>query len=93
MPFHRFLPVLAHHKGFRVEEIVVNHRARKHGVSKYGFKRMFDGLIEGARELIATADKCVHLGLVGRESALAARLCAVHGDVRIREQLVRGSTP
>ena len=32
--FHRSLPVLAHHRGFRVEESGVNHRARKPGVSK-----------------------------------------------------------
>ena len=52
--FHRFLPVLAHHKGFRVEEIVVNHRARKHGVSKYGFKRMFDGFMDLLTVLLVT---------------------------------------
>jgi len=33
---HRFVPVLAAAKGFRVTEIPVNHRARQHGVSKYG---------------------------------------------------------
>ena len=32
---HRFVPVLAAAKGFRVTEIPVNHRARQHGVSKY----------------------------------------------------------
>ncbi len=52
--FHRFLPVLAHARGFRVEELVVNHRARKHGVSKYGFKRMFDGFMDLLTVLLVT---------------------------------------
>ncbi len=29
--FHRFLPVLAGHRGFRVEELVVQHRPREQG--------------------------------------------------------------
>ena len=33
---HRFVPVLAAARGFRVGEIVVNHRPRKHGLSMYG---------------------------------------------------------
>ena len=37
---HRFVPVLAAARGFRVGEIAVNHRARTHGVSKYGFERV-----------------------------------------------------
>ena len=28
---HRFLPVLAHDRGFRVAELPVNHRPREHG--------------------------------------------------------------
>jgi glycosyltransferase involved in cell wall biosynthesis len=52
--FHRFLPVLAHHRGFRVEELVVNHRARVHGHSKYGVKRMFDGFMDLLTVLLVT---------------------------------------
>jgi glycosyltransferase involved in cell wall biosynthesis len=33
---HRFIPVLASYRGFRVAEIPVNHRARAHGRSRYG---------------------------------------------------------
>jgi glycosyltransferase involved in cell wall biosynthesis len=43
---HRFVPVLAHSKGFRVGEIEVNHRARKFGASKYGFSRFVKGLLD-----------------------------------------------
>ncbi len=38
---HRFLPVLANIEGARITEIKVNHRARKHGLSKYGIDRTF----------------------------------------------------
>jgi dolichol-phosphate mannosyltransferase len=43
---HRFVPVLAHAKGFRVGEIPVNHRAREHGVSKYGWSRLPKGFLD-----------------------------------------------
>jgi glycosyltransferase involved in cell wall biosynthesis len=43
---HRFVPVLAHAKGFRVGEIEVNHRARKFGSSKYGVARLIKGLLD-----------------------------------------------
>ncbi len=33
---HRFMPVLAHQKGFKVGEEKVRHNSREHGVSKYG---------------------------------------------------------
>jgi dolichol-phosphate mannosyltransferase len=42
---HRFLPTLAEMAGHRVVEVRVNHRARKHGTSKYGvWNRVFRGL-------------------------------------------------
>lgn len=43
---HRFLPVLAGRKGFRIEQLVVQHRARKFGVSKFGVRRFFHGLLD-----------------------------------------------
>lgn len=44
--FHRFVPVLAAARGFRVGEAVVNHRPRKHGVSKYGSRRIIQGFLD-----------------------------------------------
>jgi len=38
---HRFIPILVHLQGGRIAEIPVNHHARKFGVSKYGFGRVF----------------------------------------------------
>ncbi len=43
---HRFLPVLAGARGFQIEELVVNHRPRVHGKSKYGLGRFFDGFLD-----------------------------------------------
>jgi glycosyltransferase involved in cell wall biosynthesis len=43
---HRFVPVLAHERGFKVAEIVVNHRPRKFGHSKYGIARFIKGLLD-----------------------------------------------
>ena len=36
---HRFLPALASQFGVRIDEVVVNHRARRAGTSKYGLSR------------------------------------------------------
>jgi glycosyltransferase involved in cell wall biosynthesis len=43
---HRFVPVLAHARGFRVGEVVVRHRPRRFGRSKYGFSRFAKGLLD-----------------------------------------------
>lgn len=43
---HRYVPVLAHDSGFRIAEISVNHRARTHGVSKYGWERYARGCVD-----------------------------------------------
>jgi glycosyltransferase involved in cell wall biosynthesis len=52
--FHRFLPVLAGAKGFRIEQLVVNHRPRRHGISKFGAKRFFDGMLDLLTVLLVT---------------------------------------
>ena len=43
---HRFVPVLADARGYRVGELVINHRARKHGRSKYGVSRFLKGFLD-----------------------------------------------
>ncbi len=54
--FHRFLPVLAGERGFRIEELVVQHRPRErqHGVSKFGIGRFFDGVLDLLTVLLVT---------------------------------------
>ncbi len=43
---HRFVPVLAHARGFRVGEIAIKHRPRKFGHSKYGVRRFIKGFLD-----------------------------------------------
>jgi len=43
---HRFIPILVKSNGFSVSEIIVNHREREFGVSKYGKSRIFDGIYD-----------------------------------------------
>ena len=43
---HRYIPALAGQKKFKVTEIVVNHRARKFGETKYGGARLFHGFFD-----------------------------------------------
>ncbi|MGE0434280.1 MAG: glycosyltransferase, partial [Planctomycetota bacterium] len=43
---HRFVPVLAAARGWKVGEIVINHRRRQHGKSKYGVSRIARGFLD-----------------------------------------------
>lgn len=43
---HRFIPALLKIKGFNVGEVVVNHRARTSGMTKYNWKRTVKGFVD-----------------------------------------------
>jgi dolichol-phosphate mannosyltransferase len=43
---HRYIPVLAYQRGYRVAELPVNHRAREHGRSRYGIERYVRGFLD-----------------------------------------------
>ena len=43
---HRFIPVLANAKGWKPGEVVVNHRKRQFGKSKYGVRRIVKGFLD-----------------------------------------------
>jgi glycosyltransferase involved in cell wall biosynthesis len=44
---HRYIPVLAKWAGFKkIEEQVVEHRARKYGTTKFGFSRFINGFLD-----------------------------------------------
>ncbi len=65
---HRFVPVLAHARGFRVGEIEVKHRARRYGSSKYGVSRFVKGFLDllTVRFLTRFSQRPLHaLGVVG----------------------------
>lgn len=43
---HRFIPAILQIKGFRVGEVVVNHRPRTSGTTKYNWKRTIKGFVD-----------------------------------------------
>lgn len=43
---HRYIPALAHYRGFRVGEDAVNHRERGGGSSKFGLERYVRGMFD-----------------------------------------------
>lgn len=43
---YRFIPIIAHKQNFRVGEIVVEHRTRKFGKTKFGWERGIKGILD-----------------------------------------------
>lgn len=65
---HRYIPVLAHWKGYKIGEIKVKHHPRGGGGSKYGLERLFRGFTDLLTVMFLTryAKKPLHLfGAVG----------------------------
>lgn len=65
---HRFVPALAHWRGFRVGEVGVHHRPRRFGHSKFGAARFVNGFLDllSAAFLSSSALKPLHLfGRIG----------------------------
>jgi glycosyltransferase involved in cell wall biosynthesis len=75
---HRFIPVLAAARGFKVCEIPVTHRPRVSGVSKYGFERFAKGFVDLLTVYFLTSFRyrpqhllgTIGIGLFGSGSAL-----------------------
>ena len=99
---HRFLPALAHWRGFRVGEAPVNHRARRYGQSKFGASRFVNGFLDllTAAFISTSALKPLHVfGRIGllfllTGVALAGWFVAqyVHGDpLRVRPLMLFGA--
>ncbi len=77
---HRYIPVLASRRGFKVGELDVRHHPREHGVSKYGWDRFYKGLLDLITVLFITkyTRRPLHLfggfGLVSMGIGLAINL-------------------
>jgi glycosyltransferase involved in cell wall biosynthesis len=52
---HRFIPVLAHQRGFRVTEVPVEHKPRRYGKSKFGARRLGRGYLDFLQVLFLTS--------------------------------------
>jgi glycosyltransferase involved in cell wall biosynthesis len=65
---HRFLPAIASEMGVSIDEVVVNHRARVHGRSKYGISRTIRVILDllTVKFLLSYSTKPLQIfGLVG----------------------------
>jgi glycosyltransferase involved in cell wall biosynthesis len=65
---HRYIPVLASRRGFRVGELSVEHHPRRHGSSKYGWDRIYKGPLDLLTVLFITryTPRPLHLfGMLG----------------------------
>lgn len=71
---HRFVPALAHARGFRVGEMEVNHRPRVHGRSKYGVARFAKGFLDLLTVVFLTRFRQRPLHVLGGSGLLLSAL-------------------
>jgi len=74
---HRFIPVLAAARGFKVGEVVIQHRPRRFGHSKFGVHRFIKGFLDllTVKFLTGFGQRPQHfLGTIGLVSFLAGGL-------------------
>jgi glycosyltransferase involved in cell wall biosynthesis len=65
---HRYIPVLASYRGFRIAEVPVEHQPRKRGKSKFGYERYFGGFFSLITVILLTryTNKPLHFfGFIG----------------------------
>lgn len=74
---HRFVPVLAAAKGWKVAEIVVEHHARPYGHSKYGVSRIIKGFLDLLTIYFLTGFAQRPLHLIGSAGLLCFSIGAV----------------
>ena len=78
---HRYIPAIAHQKGYRVTEIKVNHRPRRYGKTKYGVMRLLSGFLDLITVSFLTnySKKPLHLfGVVGLMTSLVGGLVGIY---------------
>jgi glycosyltransferase involved in cell wall biosynthesis len=96
---HRFIPIYASWQGARVSEMVVNHRARRAGRSKYGISRTFKVVLDlmVVKFLASFATKPVYVfggfGLLSFACAAATFLWAVYYKVAGLKDFVETPLP
>lgn len=78
---HRFIPILAHSRGWRVGELIVKHHPRRWGKTKFGASRFLKGFLDLLTVLFLTqfAARPMHLfGSLGLLSLLAGFVILVY---------------
>lgn len=100
---HRYIPVLAHWKGYRIAEVPVTHHARRFGQSKYGARRFVRSYVDFLSVLFLTRflKRPMHLfGILGSAFAglgtvimlYLAVLWLIQGSLGWRPLLFFGTT-
>ena len=78
---HRYIPVLAFWRGYRIAEVKVDHRPRKYGKSKYGVMRLVSGFLDliTVKFLITYAKRPLHFfGSIGIISFILGFLAGIY---------------
>ena len=98
---HRFMPALAHWRGFKVGEVPVLHRSRRFGKSKFGASRFINGFLDllAAAFISTSALKPLHVfGRIGILFLLVGCLPGIffvsqylhHEPLRVRPLMLLG---
>jgi glycosyltransferase involved in cell wall biosynthesis len=77
---HRFIPAIASQLGVRISEVEVNHRARKHGKSKYSIFRFTKVILDllTVKFLLSYSTRPLQIfGLIGLGSAGAGAIISI----------------
>lgn len=94
---HRFIPAIASEQGVRIAEVVVNHRARRHGSSKYGISRTIRVVLDllTVKFLLSYSTRPVQIfGLIGLSMLTpGAAILAYLGFVKLVENEAIGNRP
>jgi glycosyltransferase involved in cell wall biosynthesis len=94
---HRFLPAIASEQGVSIGEVVVNHRARRYGRSKYGISRTVRVVLDlvTVKFLLSYATRPLQIfGLIGLLMGLpGAAILAWLGYIRLTGQEAIGNRP
>ena len=88
---HRFIPVMATWRGFRVAEIPVKHHPRKYGQSKFGAGRFAKGMLDFFKVLFLTRYMQKPLHLFGGIGALLAGIGILIGIYLTEEHFRAGN--
>ena len=87
---HRFIPAIASEHGVKIAEVVVDHRARRHGTSKYGISRTIRVVLDllTVKFLLSYSTRPVQIfGLIGLMLALPGVLVLAYlSFVKLFEQ-------
>lgn len=78
---HRYIPVLASYKGFKIAEVPVEHDSREHGRSKFGMERYVGGFFDLLTVIMLTRynRKPLHIfGIIGMGMISAGLLIEVY---------------